>query len=54
VLLAQNPASRWSRVRHDGARQRRVKTLDGLARVDVIYRRVDGDYCDLELRPDSR
>jgi uncharacterized circularly permuted ATP-grasp superfamily protein len=31
-----------------------LKTLDGLARVDVIYRRVDGDYCDsLELREDS-
>jgi len=31
-----------------------LKTLDGLVRVDVIYRRVDGDYCDpLELRADS-
>jgi len=31
-----------------------LKTLDGLARVDVIYRRVDGEYCDpLELRSDS-
>lgn len=31
-----------------------LKTLDGLARVHVIYRRVDGDYCDpLELRTDS-
>ncbi|MGO8917562.1 MAG: circularly permuted type 2 ATP-grasp protein [Stellaceae bacterium] len=31
-----------------------LKTLDGLQRVDVIYRRVDGDYCDsLELREDS-
>jgi uncharacterized alpha-E superfamily protein len=31
-----------------------LKTLDGLVRVDVIYRRVDGDYCDpLELRSDS-
>ena len=31
-----------------------LKTLDGLARVDVIYRRVDGDYCDpLELKSDS-
>ncbi len=31
-----------------------LKTLDGLAKVDVIYRRVDGDYCDsLELREDS-
>jgi uncharacterized circularly permuted ATP-grasp superfamily protein/uncharacterized alpha-E superfamily protein len=31
-----------------------LKTLGGLARVDVIYRRVDGDYCDsLELREDS-
>ena len=31
-----------------------LKTLSGLARVDVIYRRVDGDYCDsLELREDS-
>lgn len=31
-----------------------LKTLDGLVRVDVIYRRVDGDYCDpLELRGDS-
>ena len=31
-----------------------LKTLDGLLRVDVIYRRVDGSYCDpLELREDS-
>ncbi|MHB1206804.1 MAG: circularly permuted type 2 ATP-grasp protein [Rhodospirillaceae bacterium] len=31
-----------------------LRTLDGLVRVHVIYRRVDGDYCDpLELRPDS-
>lgn len=31
-----------------------LKTLNGLVRVHVIYRRVDGDYCDpLELRPDS-
>ncbi len=31
-----------------------LKTLDGLARVHVVYRRVDGEYCDpLELRPDS-
>ena len=31
-----------------------LKTLNGLQRVDVIYRRVDGDYCDcLELREDS-
>ena len=31
-----------------------LKTLAGLQRVDVIYRRVDGDYCDsLELREDS-
>jgi uncharacterized circularly permuted ATP-grasp superfamily protein/uncharacterized alpha-E superfamily protein len=31
-----------------------LKTLDGLVRVDVIYRRVDGEYCDpLELRGDS-
>jgi uncharacterized circularly permuted ATP-grasp superfamily protein/uncharacterized alpha-E superfamily protein len=31
-----------------------LKTLEGLVRVDVIYRRVDGDYCDsLELREDS-
>jgi uncharacterized circularly permuted ATP-grasp superfamily protein/uncharacterized alpha-E superfamily protein len=31
-----------------------LKTLDGLVKVDVIYRRVDGDYCDsLELREDS-
>jgi uncharacterized circularly permuted ATP-grasp superfamily protein/uncharacterized alpha-E superfamily protein len=31
-----------------------LKTLDGLEKVDVIYRRVDGDYCDpLELRADS-
>lgn len=31
-----------------------LKTLDGLERVDVIYRRLDGEYCDpLELRPDS-
>lgn len=31
-----------------------LKTLSGLSRVDVIYRRVDGDYCDsLELREDS-
>ena len=31
-----------------------LRTLDGLARIHVIYRRVDGDYCDpLELRPDS-
>lgn len=31
-----------------------LRTLDGLVRVHVIYRRVDGDYCDpLELRSDS-
>jgi uncharacterized circularly permuted ATP-grasp superfamily protein/uncharacterized alpha-E superfamily protein len=31
-----------------------LKTLEGLLRVDVIYRRVDGEYCDpLELRQDS-
>lgn len=31
-----------------------LKTLSGLAKVDVIYRRVDGDYCDsLELREES-
>lgn len=31
-----------------------LRTLDGLVRVHVIYRRVDGDYCDpLELRADS-
>ncbi len=31
-----------------------LRTLNGLARVHVIYRRVDGDYCDpLELRADS-
>ncbi|MCC6470138.1 MAG: circularly permuted type 2 ATP-grasp protein [Alphaproteobacteria bacterium] len=31
-----------------------LKTLEGLLRVDVIYRRVDGEYCDpLELREDS-
>jgi len=31
-----------------------LKTLDGLVRIHVIYRRVDGAYCDpLELRPDS-
>lgn len=31
-----------------------LKTLNGLARVHVIYRRVDGDYCDpLELRAES-
>ena len=31
-----------------------LKTLDGLERVDVIYRRLDGEYCDpLELRSDS-
>ncbi len=31
-----------------------LKTLDGLLRVDVIYRRLDGEYCDpLELRQDS-
>ncbi|MBX7198267.1 MAG: circularly permuted type 2 ATP-grasp protein [Rhodospirillaceae bacterium] len=31
-----------------------LRTLDGLARVHVIYRRVDGEYCDpLELRADS-
>ncbi|HWE76649.1 MAG TPA: circularly permuted type 2 ATP-grasp protein [Stellaceae bacterium] len=31
-----------------------LKTLGGLARIDVIYRRVDGNYCDsLELREDS-
>jgi len=31
-----------------------LKTLSGLERVHVVYRRVDGDYCDpLELRPDS-
>jgi len=31
-----------------------LKTLGGLSKVDVIYRRVDGDYCDsLELREES-
>ena len=31
-----------------------LKTLGGLTKVDAIYRRVDGDYCDsLELREDS-
>lgn len=31
-----------------------LKTLDGLSRVDVIYRRLDGEYSDpLELREDS-
>jgi uncharacterized circularly permuted ATP-grasp superfamily protein/uncharacterized alpha-E superfamily protein len=31
-----------------------LKTLDGLEQVDVIYRRLDGEYCDpLELRSDS-
>jgi len=31
-----------------------LKTLDGLERIDVIYRRLDGEYCDpLELRSDS-
>jgi uncharacterized circularly permuted ATP-grasp superfamily protein/uncharacterized alpha-E superfamily protein len=31
-----------------------LKTLEGLVKVDVVYRRVDGDYCDsLELREDS-
>ncbi len=31
-----------------------LKTLKGLVRVDAIYRRVDGDYCDsLELREES-
>lgn len=31
-----------------------LKTLDGLAPVDVILRRLDDDFCDpLELRPDS-
>ena len=31
-----------------------LKTLDGLVKVDLIYRRVDGDYCDsLELREES-
>ena len=31
-----------------------LRTLDELARVHVIYRRVDGEYCDpLELRADS-
>ena len=31
-----------------------LKTLEGLVKVDVIYRRVDGDYCDsLELRGES-
>lgn len=31
-----------------------LKTLGGLTKVDVLYRRVDGDYCDsLELREDS-
>lgn len=38
-------------VRHDGVH---LKTLDGLLRVDVVYRRVDGPFCDpLELRADS-
>lgn len=32
-----------------------LRALGGLERVDVIVRRVDGDYCDpLELRPDSQ
>jgi uncharacterized alpha-E superfamily protein len=31
-----------------------LKTLGGLTRVDALYRRVDGDYCDsLELREES-
>jgi uncharacterized circularly permuted ATP-grasp superfamily protein/uncharacterized alpha-E superfamily protein len=31
-----------------------LKTLQGLLRIDVIYRRIDGDYCDpLELREES-
>jgi uncharacterized circularly permuted ATP-grasp superfamily protein len=31
-----------------------LKSLEGLVRIDVVYRRVDGDYCDsLELRQDS-
>ena len=31
-----------------------LKTLQGLVPIDVIYRRVDGDYCDsLELREES-
>jgi uncharacterized circularly permuted ATP-grasp superfamily protein/uncharacterized alpha-E superfamily protein len=31
-----------------------LKTLSGLERVDVLFRRVDSNYCDpLELRPDS-
>ena len=31
-----------------------LKTLGGLSKVDVIYRRVNGDFCDsLELREDS-
>jgi uncharacterized circularly permuted ATP-grasp superfamily protein/uncharacterized alpha-E superfamily protein len=31
-----------------------LKSLEGLVRIDVVYRRVDGDYCDsLELRDDS-
>jgi uncharacterized circularly permuted ATP-grasp superfamily protein/uncharacterized alpha-E superfamily protein len=31
-----------------------LKTLDGLVRVDVIYRRLDGGYCDpLELQEES-
>jgi uncharacterized circularly permuted ATP-grasp superfamily protein len=31
-----------------------LKTLGGLTKVDVIYRRVDGNFCDsLELREDS-
>lgn len=38
-------------VRSDGVY---LKTLDGLLRVDVIYRRLDGAFCDpLELRADS-
>ncbi len=32
-----------------------VRTVRGLKRIDVIWRRVDADYCDpLELRPDSQ
>ena len=31
-----------------------LKTLEGLVAIDVVYRRVDGDYCDsLELREES-
>ncbi len=56
VLLAQELAVTLAQGSDLTVREGMVylRTLDGLARVHVIYRRVDGEYCDpLELRADS-